>query len=74
MFMFKLVPILFIIIGVLNVLFPRMAWYFNAGWQFKNAEPSTAALVVARIGGVIAIIIGILLLFIFRPGVIIPDF
>lgn len=62
MFLFKLIPILFIVIGVLNVLFPRASWFMKYGWQYKNAEPSQAALVFSRIGGVIAIIVGIYLL------------
>ncbi|MCD9022188.1 DUF6199 family natural product biosynthesis protein [Cohnella silvisoli] len=62
MFLFKLVPIMFILIGVLNVLFPRASWFMKYGWQYKNAEPSQAALITARIGGIIAIIIGIFIL------------
>ena len=45
-------------IGLFNVLAPRAAWYLSYGWRFKDAEPSDAALMMARIGGVIAIIIG----------------
>jgi hypothetical protein len=62
LFLFKLVPILFILFGALNVLFPKAAWYMKYGWQFKNAEPSQAALIAARVGGIIAIIIGIFIL------------
>jgi uncharacterized membrane protein YidH (DUF202 family) len=63
LFLFKLVPILFIIIGILNVVFPKLTWYMRVGWQFKNAEPSEYALIIARIGGVIAIVVGLFLLF-----------
>lgn len=62
MFLFTLLPILFIIMGVVGVFFPRISWYLGVGWQFKNAEPSTAALVSARISGLLAIIAGIFLL------------
>lgn len=62
MFLAKLVPILFIILGAVNIIFPRFSWYMGVGWQFKNAEPSAAAIVVARVTGVIAVIVGILLL------------
>ncbi len=62
MFLINLIPFVFILIGVLNILFPRMSWYMRAGWQFKNAEPSAAALVSARVSGVIAIILGLFLL------------
>ncbi|QMV42042.1 DUF6199 family natural product biosynthesis protein [Cohnella cholangitidis] len=62
MILFTLIPILFIILGAIGVFFPRVSWYMGVGWQFKNAEPSTAALISARIGGILAIIVGIFLL------------
>jgi hypothetical protein len=62
MFMFTLIPVLFIIMGAVGVFFPRISWYLGVGWQFKNAEPSTAALISARVGGIFAIIAGIFLL------------
>lgn len=62
MFMFTLVPILFIVMGAVGLFFPKVSWYLGAGWQFKNAEPSTAALVSARISGLLAIIAGVFLL------------
>ncbi|MEF3306738.1 DUF6199 family natural product biosynthesis protein [Paenibacillus sp. GYB003] len=62
MLLLKIVPFLFIGIGLLNVIFPRTAWFWNVGWQFKNAEPSEAALLMGRIGGLLAIGIGIFLL------------
>jgi hypothetical protein len=46
----------------LNLLFPRTAWFWNIGWQFKNAEPSEAAILMGRIGGILAIGIGLFLL------------
>ncbi|KEO84154.1 DUF6199 family natural product biosynthesis protein [Tumebacillus flagellatus] len=58
-----LFALIIILIGVLNVLFPQAAWYLRAGWQFKNAEPSDAALIMGRVSGVIAILIGIVFLF-----------
>ncbi len=62
MFMFTLIPILFIILGIVGLLFPKVSWYLGVGWQFKNAQPSTAALISARIGGLFAIVAGIFLL------------
>jgi hypothetical protein len=58
----SIVPIIFIIVGALNVIYPRAAWYMKYGWQFKNAEPSDAAIIMIRIGGIIAIVIGIFIL------------
>lgn len=53
---------IFIIIGILNIAFPRAGWYMKYGWQFKNAEPSEAAMIMARVGGVIGVIIGLFLM------------
>ncbi|MBO7748732.1 hypothetical protein I8J29_31640 [Paenibacillus sp. MWE-103] len=61
--MFGLFGLLFIIIGILNVFFPQAGWYMRYGWQFRNAEPSDAALIMNRVGGVIAVVIGIFVLF-----------
>ena len=55
--------ILLMIIGLFNLISPRTGWYLSYGWRFKDAEPSDAALVMARIGGGIAILIGVILLF-----------
>ena len=63
MWWIRLIPFLFIGIGILNLLFPRTAWFWNVGWQFKKAEPSEAALLMGRVGGVLAIGIGLFLLF-----------
>jgi hypothetical protein len=60
--LFTLFPVIFIIIGALNVMYPRVSWYMKSGWQFKNAEPSDLALIMIRISGIIAIGIGIFLL------------
>jgi hypothetical protein len=55
--------VIFIVIGILNIAFPTAGWYMRYGWQFKNAEPSDAALIMSRIGGVIAIVIGLFITF-----------
>jgi len=58
----KAIPFLLIGIGLLNVIFPKTAWFWNIGWQFKNAEPSEAAVLMGRIGGMLAIGVGVILL------------
>ncbi|MFB9324475.1 DUF6199 family natural product biosynthesis protein [Paenibacillus aurantiacus] len=62
MFIFTLMPILFIILGMVGLFFPRAIWFLGVGWQFKNAEPSSAALISARITGLMTIIAGVFLL------------
>ena len=48
--------------GIFNAAAPRAAWYLSYGWRYKDAEPSDAALVVARLGGAAAITAGVILL------------
>lgn len=55
-----LVGLFCIIVGLVNLISPETGWYLNRGWQYKDAEPSEAALLWGRVGGVIAILIGVL--------------
>jgi len=56
---------LFIVgIGVLHLGFPRQAWYMREGWRLKQVEPSDAMLVVNRILGAMAVVFGLVLLFV----------
>jgi len=52
-----------ILIGIFNLIAPDAAWHLSLGWQFKDAEPSDAALVMTRIGGGAAVLIGLWILF-----------
>lgn len=53
----------FLAIGGFNAISPQTSWYLSYGWRFKNAEPSDAALLLGRCGGVLAAVIGLFLLF-----------
>ena len=55
--------LLLILLGAVNVAGPRSMWYLSYGWRYKNAEPSDMALFAERTGGVIAIISGVICLF-----------
>ena len=55
--------ILLIGLGLMNIADPNIAWYLEYGWRYKNAEPSQLALAVNRISGVIAVIVGVILIF-----------
>ena len=57
-----IVPVLLMLIGGLNAAAPRAAWQLEYGWRYKNAEPSPAALTLNRVGGIIAAIIGVVIL------------
>lgn len=54
--------LMLIALGIFDAVFPKVSWYLGYGWRYKNAEPSDAALTFARVGGVIVIIVGIILL------------
>lgn len=60
----KIIAVIVIILGIIELASPQTAWYLSYGWRYKNAEPSEAALIIERIGGVIGIILGIILLII----------
>lgn len=50
--------ILFIILAVLNIIFPSFAWYLRYGWMVKgDSEPSEAYLIMSRVGGVVMLIL-----------------
>ena len=59
-----LVPVGIILagVGLFNVLSPRTSWYLSAGWKFKDAEPSEAAVGIAQVGGVFAVVVGVIML------------
>ena len=57
------VSMLLIIVGIADLVFPRISWYLGYGWRYKDAEPSDAALAFARIGGFAVIVVGVGLLF-----------
>ena len=56
--------IILILLGIFDAFCPRCAWYLSYGWRFKNAEPSDTVLVVSRISGVVAIVIGLVCVFV----------
>lgn len=51
--------LLLIALGAFDTFFPYAAWYLSRGWWYKNAEPSDAALALARISGVIIMVLGL---------------
>lgn len=53
---------LFILIGLFHSLAPRAAWYIHYGWRFQDAEPSDVYLTFLRVTGVLAMIVGVILI------------
>lgn len=58
-----LLGILFMAFGIWYAASPYSVWFFNHGWQYKNAEPSENALVWIRVCGFIIIVVGFILIF-----------
>lgn len=53
-----LAGVVLVLVGAVNAIAPAMVWAMSYGWRFKNAEPSDAALVIYRFGGIVACVIG----------------
>lgn len=58
-----LMGLILLIIGGLSAINPESAWKWEMGWKVKNAEPSDAYLVYARISGIVMCIVGLVLIF-----------
>ncbi len=50
-------------LGIFCIALPGTAWYLTRGWYYRDAEPSDAALVAARISGGAFIVLAGLTLF-----------
>ena len=60
---FNPIALLILAVGLFNLLYPYGSWYLSHGWKYKNAEPSDAALALNRLGGAVALVIAILMIF-----------
>ena len=58
-----IIDLLLLAVGIFNVCKPETAWMLNHGWRYKHAEPFDAALAANCLGGVVAILFGVLCLF-----------
>ncbi len=55
--------IILMLLGAWNAISPYSSWYLSHGWRYRNAEPSDAVLTLTRVGGIIAVGAGILMIF-----------
>ncbi|WP_105617490.1 DUF6199 family natural product biosynthesis protein [Vallitalea okinawensis] len=55
--------IVVIIISILNIAIPEEMAMFGERWKYRNAEPSDMNIFMTRLGGVIGIIVGIVIMF-----------
>ena len=53
--------LLLMALGALNFFLPELPFYIRYGWAVENAQPSEAYLTWAKIGGVIAAVLGLVL-------------
>lgn len=60
--MIALLIVALLIFGIICVASPETAWQLTKGWQYKDAEPSDAALIYMRVIGVAQIIFAIYIL------------
>ncbi|MBP1560257.1 MAG: hypothetical protein J6C96_03305 [Oscillospiraceae bacterium] len=52
--------VLFILVGLAHIIFPEVMWYLAHGIFDKNAEPGDNTEIIYRIGGGLAVIVGII--------------
>lgn len=55
--------LLLLTLGAWHTFSPYSAWYISYGWRYKDAEPSDAALLFTRIGGIACILFGLFAFF-----------
>ena len=61
---FAILGVLSILLGLLYVLRPRLAWkisIWGKRWMYRDAEPTDRALILMRAAGVIGILVGVCL-------------
>ena len=47
-------------LGALNFFLPELSFYLRYGWAVRDAEPSDAYITAAKIGGVLAAVLGLI--------------
>ena len=57
-----LVGLIALILGIVEIVNPRLTWYLNIGWKLKDAEPSDLALLMNRVGGAFVAFIGLMIM------------
>lgn len=57
-----LLPLLLLVIGALNAVYPKVSWYLDTGWKIKDAEPSDTFLAWNRGIGIVVIIVAVILI------------
>ncbi len=63
-----LIGFILVCVGLFHSLAPRAAWYIHYGWRFQDAEPSDLYLGFLRVTGVLAIIVGVIVIIVAIVG------
>ncbi|WP_183108681.1 DUF6199 family natural product biosynthesis protein [Thermohalobacter berrensis] len=45
------ISFILIVLGITNIIAPKIGWYLSHGMHYKDAEPSDASLILGRLGG-----------------------
>lgn len=56
-----LLILVLVIIGLINIVEPKISWKFGYGLYIKNAEPTEFSLMIIRLSGVVITLISIIL-------------
>ncbi|SHJ31982.1 DUF6199 family natural product biosynthesis protein [Lutispora thermophila] len=59
----NIIGLIILILGGLSAISPEAAWNLEIGWKVRDAKPSDAYLLYIRITGIIACVIGLILIF-----------
>ena len=52
-----------LIIGVLSLVYPRLFWHLRIGRKVPGVEPSSLYLIMLRLGGLLVIVLGLVMIF-----------
>ncbi len=55
------IAVVLVIVGIGHLVAPRVSWWLSLGWRIQDASPSQVYLVVARAGGAILAVVGVVL-------------
>ncbi|MBR7178041.1 MAG: hypothetical protein IKD27_00770 [Oscillospiraceae bacterium] len=59
-----LAGIVLIVLGFVNFCFPKLPFYLRYGWAIRDAEPTEIHTTMAHVGGILAMIFGLVFCFI----------
>ena len=58
-----IVGVLFLVPGLIGLFFPNFMLMFGHKWRFRDATPTDNAVSVAQIVGILAVSVGVLIIF-----------